>query len=105
MDKDNVGNVINDMLNGPPVSNSGNAAPEDFLFGLSMGGFLAGSFFSLLGLAFFTYGRKQGRLTVGTAGVILMIYPLFISETWQICAVGIAVSTLPWILSRFGIDL
>jgi hypothetical protein len=48
--------------------------------------------FSAIGLAAFLYGRKQAKIGPLVLGLLLMIYPYFISETWILYAVGSALT-------------
>lgn len=45
--------------------------------------------FSLLGLAVFTYGRRQRTATHTLIGLALMAYPYFVHGTVQLVAVGV----------------
>jgi hypothetical protein len=55
-------------------------------------GFLFGSF----GLGFFMYGRKQHAVVPLTCGLVLMIFPYFISDTILLVAVGVALVAIPY---------
>ena len=44
--------------------------------------------FSTIGFAAFVYGKKSSRVGPMVLGVVLMIYPYFISELWQIYVLG-----------------
>ncbi len=44
--------------------------------------------FSSIGFAAFVYGKKSMRVGPMVLGVVLMIYPYFISELWQIYVLG-----------------
>jgi hypothetical protein len=46
--------------------------------------------FGLIGWAAFRYGRKNGRKLTLWLGVVLMIYPYAVSNTWLMYAVGLA---------------
>jgi hypothetical protein len=45
--------------------------------------------FSLIGLAVFTYGRKQRTATHTVVGVALMAYPYFVSSAAALIGVGV----------------
>jgi len=47
------------------------------------------SLFSLIGLAVFVYGRRQRRPAPLLVGLVLMIYPYFISSAWVLVGVGL----------------
>jgi hypothetical protein len=44
--------------------------------------------FSIIGLAVFTYGRKQQVIAPTLIGVALMVYPYFVSNLYAMVAVG-----------------
>ena len=46
--------------------------------------------FGAIGLAAFIYGKKMVLWKPMVIGVVLMAYPYFISETWILYSVGIA---------------
>ena len=50
---------------------------------------LLSSLFSLIGLAVFTYGRKQRTATHTLVGVVLMGYPYFVKSLIAMVAIGI----------------
>ncbi|MFN8640510.1 MAG: amino acid transport protein [Candidatus Binatia bacterium] len=51
---------------------------------------LIGALFSLIGLAVFTYGRRQRTATHTLIGLALMGYPYFVQGTWPLLGVGVA---------------
>ena len=48
--------------------------------------------FGVIGLAAFLYGKKQAKIGPLVLGLLLMIYPYFISETWILYAIGVAMT-------------
>lgn len=48
--------------------------------------------FGVIGLAAFLYGKKQAKIGPLIGGLLLMIYPYFISETWMLYAIGVALT-------------
>lgn len=54
----------------------------------SPAGLFALVIFGITGFAAFRYGKKNGRLSPMLLGLVLMLYPYFISQTWAIYAVG-----------------
>jgi hypothetical protein len=46
--------------------------------------------FSVTGFAMFTYGRKQAAWRTAAIGAALMIYPYFVSQTWLLYTIGLA---------------
>jgi len=55
-------------------------------------------FFSLAGLGFFLYGKKQIAIVPMLCGVGLMIYPYFFSNVLVLSAIGIVLMALPYFL-------
>ncbi len=56
---------------------------------------LWGVVFSGIGLGYFIYGRKQKTMVVLVCGLILMIYPYFISNVYVLVGIGIIVALIP----------
>jgi hypothetical protein len=48
--------------------------------------------FGVVGLAAFLYGKKQAKMGPLAIGLLLMIYPYFIEETWILYAIGAALT-------------
>jgi hypothetical protein len=46
--------------------------------------------FGVIGYAAYRYGKRTSRDASKWLGILLMIYPYAISETWQLYAVGMA---------------
>ncbi len=55
-----------------------------------------------VGLGFFVYGKKQGRLPQMVAGVLLLVYPYFVSNLVVMAAIGALVLALMWVALRLG---
>jgi uncharacterized membrane protein len=55
-----------------------------YLFGMIL--------FSVVGYAAYRYGKRMERIAAKWLGVLLMIYPYAIAETWQLYAVGAALT-------------
>jgi len=60
-------------------------------------------FFSAAGLGYFVYGKKQRRGSALIAGVLLMVYPYFISSTFLLVLVGLLLMVGPYAVRRFGL--
>jgi len=56
---------------------------------------LWGVFFSAVGLGYFIYGRKQKTVVPLVCGLILMIYPYFVSNLYVLVTIGIVVALIP----------
>lgn len=54
-----------------------------------------GVLFSSIGFGYFLYGKKQGNKGLYWSGIGLMVYPYFISGTWPMIGVGVALLALP----------
>jgi hypothetical protein len=46
--------------------------------------------FGVVGLAAFTFGRKSGRWPQMGIGLALMVYPYFVSQSWLLYSIGLA---------------
>ena len=65
--------------------------------GFSLEGLMAGLFFSLVGLAYLRYGKKNQKWPVFFCGLALLIYPYFIYEVTLIVALGLGLSLAPFV--------
>jgi len=83
---------------------AGPAAPSDsgVLFGLTMGGLIAGLVFSGLGFIYFKYGKSTRNTSMMVCGVLLLVYPYFISNTTYLILAGLGLAALPHILNRYS---
>jgi hypothetical protein len=57
---------------------------------------------SVVGLAIFVYGRKQGRFPHLVAGVALMAYPYFVSNVPLMLGIAVALLAGLWTVVRLG---
>jgi hypothetical protein len=57
---------------------------------------LWGVVFGSVGLAYFVYGKKQGRFIPLLCGIGLMAFPYFISNTVLLVVVGLALLVVPY---------
>jgi predicted membrane protein len=55
-----------------------------------------GMLFGIIGLGFFTYGKKQKAVVPLCTGVALFIFPYFISNVYILVFVGVALVVLPY---------
>lgn len=58
----------------------------------SFANLFAAILFGSVGLAAFVYGKKSASWKPMIIGVMLMVYPYFIEETWLLYAIGVALS-------------
>jgi hypothetical protein len=63
---------------------------------------LASLFVGLVGMACFTYGRRQGRVPPMVAGAVLIVYPYFVPNLAVMAVVAIAVLASLWGALRLG---
>lgn len=54
------------------------------------------------GLVLFTYGRKQARLPQVVGGLLLMVYPYFVSTLAGILVAGALIGVGVWVALRMG---
>jgi hypothetical protein len=54
--------------------------------------------FGSIGLGFFVYGKKQKAVVPLVSGLVLMIYPYFVSNTILLVAIGAALVVLPFFI-------
>jgi hypothetical protein len=55
-----------------------------------------GFLFSTFGLGFFSYGRKQRAIVPLACGLILMVYPFFVTNLPLLIGAGIVLTIIPW---------
>lgn len=58
---------------------------------------LWGVLFSAIGLGFFIYGKRQRMAVPLICGISLMVYPYFVTNTYLLVVIGIALMSLPYI--------
>lgn len=59
---------------------------------------LWGVFFSSLGLGFFIYGKKQNAIVPLLTGMMLLVFPYFISDVYLLVLTGTALVTVPYFI-------
>ncbi|HKD39000.1 MAG TPA: hypothetical protein VKB87_01825 [Myxococcaceae bacterium] len=57
---------------------------------------LWGLLFGSVGLGFFVYGKKQRAVVPLVCGLVLMIFPYFVSNTVLLVAIGIVLIAIPY---------
>jgi hypothetical protein len=67
-----------------------NSSSFNFSWPQLIGGFI----FGIVGLYAFNYGRKEKNYKVLSIGLVLMVYPYFVSNTILVYAIGLGVSSL-----------
>lgn len=59
---------------------------------------LWGLLFGSIGLGFFIYGRKQRAVVPFVCGLVLMVFPYFVSNTLLLVGIGIALMVIPYFI-------
>lgn len=59
---------------------------------------ISGLIFSGVGFVYFTYGRKQKKTELLVLGIVLMVYPYFVSSLIVSICIGAILSLLPFLL-------
>ncbi len=65
-----------------------------------MSSLLWGMLFGSLGFGYFLYGKKQGAVMPLVCGLLLMVFPYFISNNVLVVLVGLALAAIPWFIGR-----
>jgi hypothetical protein len=52
--------------------------------------------FSVVGAAYFVYGKKQQETAPLICGLALMVFPYFVSNAWALFIVGAILMALPF---------
>ena len=55
-----------------------------------------GLLFGSVGFGFLIYGKKQKALVPLVCGLVLMVFPYFISNTILLVAIGVALIAIPY---------
>ncbi len=56
--------------------------------------------FSLIGTGYFIYGKKQDLFWTMIIGIVLGIFPYFVSNVWGMVLVGMGLTVLPFLIGR-----
>ena len=67
--------------------------------GFSGGGIITSIFFSMIGMGYFSYGKKRHQQSVLFTGIMLMAYTYFIQDTLMMTVIGVELCFLPLILT------
>ena len=63
----------------------------------------ASFFFGLVGFSCFIYGKKTSKATPMLIGVVLMIYPYFVTSLLLLCSIGVALIIALFVAHRCDI--
>lgn len=64
--------------------------------GMDGASLLWGLVFGSIGFAYFMYGKKQSALVPALTGVMLMVYPYFVSNTVALVLIGAVLMAVPY---------
>jgi hypothetical protein len=53
-----------------------------------------------IGVGYFIYGKKQGKMVALLAGLVLMVFPYFVSNLAAMLGIGAAVMAAPYLAGR-----
>lgn len=59
---------------------------------------LWGVVFSAIGLGYFIYGKRQRAPVPLVCGLVLMIFPYFVSNVWILVLLGLALMAVPYLV-------
>jgi hypothetical protein len=65
---------------------------------VTAGSIIASIFVSGAGFVLFSYGKKQQRMPHLCAGLVMLIYPYFITDALLMLGVAVMLSALLWVL-------
>ena len=57
---------------------------------------LWGLLFGSIGFGYFIYGKRQQHALARYSGIVLMVYPYFVSGTVPLVMIGIALMAIPY---------
>lgn len=57
-----------------------------------------GMLFGSVGLGFVVYGKKRGAVVPLVCGLVLMVFPYFVSNTVALVATGVVLSVIPFLI-------
>jgi hypothetical protein len=58
--------------------------------------------FSSVGVGYFIYGKRQQEWVPLFSGLVLMIYPYFVSSVLGMVSIGLLLAVSPWVAKRIG---
>jgi hypothetical protein len=61
---------------------------------------LWGLIFGSIGFAYFMYGKKRSAVVPAVSGILLMVYPYFVSNSYLLFAIGAALMVIPYFVRR-----
>ena len=61
---------------------------------------LWGLLFGSIGVGYFMYGRRQGKMIPLLCGVVLIVYPYFMPNTTVLVIIGAIFTAVPYFIRR-----
>ncbi|MBF0139495.1 MAG: hypothetical protein HQL74_04345 [Magnetococcales bacterium] len=74
---------------------------QSMVSGFSVEGIVASIVFSIIGMAYMRTGKKNGPLSTMLYGLVLLIFPYFVTDFSSIMLIGCLFTVLPF-LFKFG---
>ena len=71
------------------------------LLGFDMWGLFAAIVFGIIGITYVRLGKKNAEFSTAFAGIALMAFPYFVSNTLHIVLIGIALCFAPSFIRKF----
>ena len=72
------------------------------MFNLDPWGLFLGLVFSVIGFAYYRYGKRRDETLVLIVGITLMIYPLFVTRPLTLTVVGLFLMAGPFLARWVG---
>jgi hypothetical protein len=69
---------------------------------LSVGSLMLSLLIGSVGAGLFLYGKKQTRMPHLAAGLVLVIYPYFVSNLWLMAGIAVALLAALWLVVKAG---
>jgi hypothetical protein len=56
--------------------------------------------FGIVGIAAFRYGKRSAMLMPMILGIVLMVFPYFVPQTWLLYTIGVALTFAVWFFRK-----
>jgi len=76
--------------------------PTTLFMGLTMSAIVFSFLFSMVGLAYFRYGKKNQSFLFMISGILLMVYPYVVANTSYSILTGGIICSIPFLFKRFS---
>ncbi len=67
---------------------------------ISFGQLMLGMVFGTIGMGLFMFGKRAERLPHLAAGLVLMVFPYFVSNMWALALIGATVTAAPFVMGE-----